>query len=110
VFYGEEGSLVFTSNGYKVFDMAGKTLAEAAVQTDDASHVGNFLTCIRQDQRPNAEIEEGVKSTTLCHLGNIAYRTGRTIKFDPQGKQIVGDREQIALWSREYQPGWEPVV
>ena len=109
-FYGEEGSLVITGSGYKVYDMAGKILAEGAVQTDDAGHIGNFLTCIRDGQRPNAEIEEGVKSTALCHLGNIAYRTGRTVKFDVQAKRIVGDEEQLALWSREYRPGWEPVL
>jgi predicted dehydrogenase len=110
VFYGEEASLVFTGSGYKVYDMAGQQTAQGEVRTDDASHIGNFLTCIREGQRPNAEIEEGVKSTALCHLGNIAYRTGRTVKFDPQAKRIVGDDEQIGLWSREYRPGWEPVV
>jgi predicted dehydrogenase len=110
VFYGEAGSLVIGSGGYKLYDMAGKLMAEAPMQTDDASHIGNFLTCIRDGGRPNAEIEEGVKSTNLCHLGNIAYRTGRTVKFDLNNKRIVGDDEQLALWSREYRPGWEPVV
>ncbi|HET6880167.1 MAG TPA: Gfo/Idh/MocA family oxidoreductase [Pirellulales bacterium] len=110
VFYGEAGSLVIGSSGYKVYDMAGKLMNEAAMHTDDASHIGNFLSCIRAGGRPNAEIEEGVKSTNLCHLGNIAYRTGRTVKFDPKAKRIVGDEEQLALWSREYRPGWEPVV
>ena len=110
VFYGEEGSLVVTGSGYKVYDKDGMVMSESAVQTDDASHIGNFLTSIRDGQRPNAEIEEGVKSTNLCHLGNIAYRTGRTVKFDPQAKRIVGDDEQLALWSREYRPSWEPTV
>jgi hypothetical protein len=76
VFYGEEASLVATSSGYKIYDPAGKQTAEGQIQTDDASHIGNFLNCIRDGRRPNAEIEEGVKSTALCHLGNIAYRTG----------------------------------
>lgn len=110
VFYGEEASLVATGSGYKIYDMSGKQTAEGKIVTDDASHIGNFLTCIREGQRPNAEIEEGVKSTALCHLGNIAYRTGRTVKVDPQAKRILGDDEQLALWSREYRPGWEPVV
>ncbi|MGH7140637.1 MAG: gfo/Idh/MocA family oxidoreductase, partial [Pirellulales bacterium] len=99
-----------TGSGYKIYDMDGKTMSEGAVKTDDASHIGNFLTSVREAGRPNAEIEEGVKSTQLCHLGNIAYRTGRTVRFDPQAKRIVGDEEQLALWGREYRPGWEPVV
>ncbi|HVX12797.1 MAG TPA: Gfo/Idh/MocA family oxidoreductase [Pirellulales bacterium] len=110
VFYGEAGSLVMTGNGYKVYDMSGKVMTDGTVETDDTRHIDNFVSCIREGGRPHAEIEEGVKSTQLCHLGNIAYRTGRTVKFDPTAKQIVGDDEQRGLWSREYRPGWEPVV
>jgi len=65
---------------------------------------------VRSGGRPNADIEEGVKSTTLCHLGNIAYRTGQTIQFDPERRQIVSDDEAARLWTREYRPGWEPKV
>lgn len=110
VFYGEEGSLVVAGRGYKVFDKDGKELASGESGYNDASHTGNFLTSIRTGERLNAEIEEGVKSTTLCHLGNIAYRSGRTVKFDPAERTILGDDEQAALWSREYRKGWEPQV
>ena len=110
VFYGEEGSLVVSGRGYKVFDKDGKELASGEAGYNDASHTGNFLTSIRTGERLAAEIEEGVKSTTLCHLGNIAYRTGRTVNFDPAERTILGDDEQAALWSREYRKGWEPQV
>ena len=110
VFYGEEGSLVITGKGYKVYDKRGTETGSGAAGYSDAGHTGNFLSCIRTGERPNAEIEEGVKSTLLCHLGNIAYRTGRTVNFDPAEKKLVGDEDQMRLWSREYQPGWEPKV
>ncbi len=109
-FYGEEGSLVITGKGYKVYDLRGTETGSGAAGYSDAGHTGNFLSCIRSGERPNAEIEEGVKSTLLCHLGNIAYRTGRTVNFDPAEKKLVGDEDQTRLWSREYQPGWEPKV
>ncbi len=56
-----------------------------------AAHVANFLACIRggQDERPNADIEDGHKSTRLCHLGNIALRLGRTLRFDGKTETAI---------------------
>ena len=59
----------------------------------DVSHIANFLASVRGSEKPNSEIEEGQKSTLLCHLGNISYRTGRTIRFDPAARKILGDPE-----------------
>ncbi|MFH1300732.1 MAG: gfo/Idh/MocA family oxidoreductase, partial [Planctomycetota bacterium] len=58
----------------------------------------------------NAEIEIGHKSTLLCHVGNIAHRTGRTLTCDPTNGHIQNDQAAMALWTREYEPGWEPKV
>ena len=60
--------------------------------------------------RQHAEIEDGQKSTLLCHLGNIAWRTGHTINFDPQSRRILADDTAAALTTRAYRPGWEPKV
>ncbi|HNR31136.1 MAG TPA: CNNM domain-containing protein [Candidatus Hydrogenedentes bacterium] len=49
---------------------------------------------------------EGHKSATLCHLGNIATRLNRSIRFDPGGETIVGDAEAIALMARAYRAPW----
>ena len=76
----------------------------------DVTHVQNFLDAIRGSARLNAEIEEGYRSVLLCHLGNISYRLGRTVRLDSATHQIEGDREAASLWSRQYRPGWEPQV
>ena len=39
-------------------------------------------------------------ASALAHLGNIAYRTGRTINFDPGKEEIIGDAEASALLTR----------
>ena len=109
-FYDQKGSRVMAGNDCKFYDLNGKVVSEVRQPSRDADHFANFLDCLRDGKRPNSDIEDGYKSTLLCHLGNIAYRTGRTVNLDPQTHQITGDREAAAMWSREYRPGWEPKV
>jgi len=73
-------------------------------------HIENFLNCIRDGKTPNSEIEEGQKTSLLCHLANISYRVGRTVQYDAEARQIMGDAEAMKLWGREYRRGWEPVI
>ena len=65
---------------------------------------------IRDGRKLNAAIEDGQKSTVLCHLGNIAWRTGHTINFDPHSRKILADDTASALTMRDYRSGWEPKV
>lgn len=108
-FYGDKGSLTMSGGGsYKIFDLAGKEIDKGTSEGGDRSHFVNFFECIRSSKRPNSDIEEGQKSTLLCHLGNIAYRTGRTLTIDPKTYAILGDKEATAMRSREYRKEWEP--
>ncbi len=109
-FYGEKGSIVIAGNDVEVFDLRGKSVIKIPGKGGDAVHFANFLECIRGGGRPNSDIGDAQKSTLLCHLGNIAYRTGRTIHLDPETRQIVGDDDAGRFWSREYRSGWEPEV
>jgi predicted dehydrogenase len=108
--YGEKGIMTQQGNGYKIFDGAGNQVGQGTGPGGDTVHMGNFLDAVRGKAKPNSEIEVGQTSTMLCHLGNIAYRTGHTIHFDPKARKIVGDKDAEKLWSREYRPGWEPKV
>jgi hypothetical protein len=60
---------------------------------ETAAHVRNFLDCVKSRQDPAAPVEVGHRSATVCHLGNIALRLGRTIKWDPEKEDIVDDDE-----------------
>jgi hypothetical protein len=46
----------------------------------------------------------------LCHLGNIAYRVGHSLRCDAKDGHILDDKAAMALWTREYEKGWEPKV
>ncbi|MEK7684158.1 MAG: Gfo/Idh/MocA family oxidoreductase [Verrucomicrobiota bacterium] len=109
-FYGKTGSLVIAGSTGRFYDLNGKLTRELKGRGGDLEHFSNFLDGIRQGKPISSEIEEGVKSTLLCHLGNIAYRTGRTLNLDPQTRKIAGDKEAMAHWNREYRSGWEPKV
>ncbi|MGB9687651.1 Gfo/Idh/MocA family protein [Thermogutta sp.] len=56
-------------------------------------HLLNWLECIKTREKPVAHEEIGHRSTTLCHLGNIARWVGRTLKWDPVNERFVGDDE-----------------
>ncbi len=112
-FHGEKGSMVMGDNGYTLYDEKNKEIAKDPGQGDGmAAHVANFLACIRggSDERPNADIEEGHKSTLLCHLGNIATRTSSVLTCDPKTGHILDNERAASMWKREYRPGWEPKV
>ena len=130
VFHGEGGSVILGSgNAYTIYDneRQPKVIKEVKENnTDksqpnqrnmvgpgawfDAPHAHNFLQAIREGEKLKSEIEGGHKSTLLCQLGNIAYRTGRALNIDQRNGHITGDVEAMKLWSREYEPGWEIVI
>jgi len=109
-FHGDAGTLLLADNGYKIYDLQNKETGAFAGKGSDTEHIANFLDCIRSGARPNADIEDGHRSTLLCHLGNIAHRVNRVLTVDSKSGHIQGDEQAMQLWSREYQPGWEPKV
>jgi hypothetical protein len=108
--FGETGSVGVRGNGYTLYDERGREVQRGTGEGRESQHFRNFLDAVRGNGRLNAEIEEGYKSTLLCHLGNIAHRTGRSLTCDPRNGHIQNDSEAMRLWTREYAPGWEPRV
>lgn len=112
-FYGEKGTLaVDGGSNYTIYDERDREKEKVTGPRGDEEHIADFVSAIQNDKPLdlNAEIAEGHKSTLLCHLGNIAHRTGRTLHCNSSNGHILNDKEATALWSREYEPGWEPKV
>ncbi|MGH9340511.1 MAG: Gfo/Idh/MocA family protein [Acidobacteriota bacterium] len=68
------------------------------------AHFQNFIDSLRsrKSQDLRSGIEEGHLSTTICHLGNISYRVGRSVEFDSKAERFVGDPEADKLLARTY--------
>ena len=103
--HGDKGTMLFSGDAWTV--RGGDGAAEKPKGDMMAEHARNFLDCIKTGKTPNADIEEGHKSTRLCHLGNIAYRTGRTLHFDANTETFPNDPEANKLLGREYRKGFE---
>jgi hypothetical protein len=73
---------------------------------ESRDHAGNWLSCIRTRQKPVADVEIGARSVTVCHLGNIAYWLGRSIKWDPAREEIIGDEEAARWLDRPKRAPW----
>jgi len=104
-FYGTDAALVADDDeGWTVYDKRGK--AAEHVKPSGGSHEKNFLECMKSRKRPNADVELGRLSTTICHLGNIVTRLGRDVKFDPKTETFGDDREANAYLTKEYREGY----
>jgi predicted dehydrogenase len=69
-------------------------------------HMKDLLANIASRGKPVADIEQGFISTASCILANLSMQTGRTITWDPQKMQAVGDAEMNKLLRRPYRKPW----
>ncbi|NJN25940.1 MAG: Gfo/Idh/MocA family oxidoreductase [Cyclobacteriaceae bacterium] len=121
IIYGSEGTVFVDRGGYKLYDLKGKLIREKKGSGDEGGttlgggggmttlHAINFFETIRGKQKLTSPIEQGVVSQNLTHYANIASRIGKGFDVDVKTGRIF-DRDAMALWSREYEPGWEPKI
>ncbi|MBC7720739.1 MAG: Gfo/Idh/MocA family oxidoreductase [Pedobacter sp.] len=123
IIYGTKGWLLNKGGGdYKIYDLSNKLIKESKPDTAPAAdvtntvsstgdkdivHFSNFIESIRGNATPNAPILEGHKSVILCHLANIAQRTGSTLHTDPTNGHIKDNKAAMHLWKREYNKAFE---
>jgi predicted dehydrogenase len=108
IFYGSNGYLAI--DGYDAYKTWLTNQAEPGPSGKaSGDHFANFIDCIRSRRAEDihSPIEEAHMSTTLVHLANASYRLGRTLRFDPEREQVVGDDEANRLLRGTYR---EPYV
>ena len=69
----------------KELEQEADAAARAAVNknTGNEGNVQNFLDCVRSRRKPNADVDIGCRTVTVCHLGNICYWLQRPLKWNP---------------------------
>ena len=74
---------------------------------ENTPHIRNFLQCIRSRKRPNADVEIAHRSTSVCHLINIARECNRTLQWDPKAETFPHDAEANGKLERVRRKGYE---
>ncbi len=73
---------------------------------ESPGHHQDWLNCVRRRRRPICDVAIGASSVTVCHLGNIAWWLGRTIRWDPDQKEIIGDPAASRWLDRPKRAPW----
>jgi hypothetical protein len=103
--FGEKGVMFFErqGGGWQVFDESEKVIAQSNDHHPHIAHLENFFECLQSRKRPNADIEEGHRSTIVCQIANISYRLdGRRLQWDGKKEQFIGDKEANGYLKRTY--------
>ena len=73
---------------------------------ESRNHYVDWLDAIRKRSKPICDIETGCRSVSVCHLGNIAYKLGRPLKWNPEDEALIGDAGASRLLSRPMRSPW----
>ncbi len=106
-FHGSDGTLFVDRGGWQITHENSKEPLEThGGSQQNEPHVRNFLDCVKSRERPHSDVEITHRSTSACHLSNIAYWTGRKIHWDGAKEIIVGDKDASKHLHRETHKPW----
>lgn len=103
IFYGTEGYMVVDGyNKYQTF--LGRDRKPGPSGDAGGNHYSNFIEAVRTRDNAilNGPVETAHLSSGLAHLGNIAFRLGRVLHFDPIAERFKGDEEANRMLTRDY--------
>ena len=108
---GTEGTIILNDGGYEIITERKQANLDSAKKPGSGdprpAHVRNFLECVKSRQRPVLNLDVAHHVSTVAHLGNIAYRTGRKINWDATNEKVLGDPEADKLVGVGYREPWK---
>lgn len=116
-FYGDKGTLhIGWKDGWTFYPADGKNPVshgdnQLQEPEGDGHNIGalwaDFIDAIDKGRAPVADIESAHRSSCLPLLGMISWRTGRSLQWDADKEQIIGDPEASKLLRRDYRGPWQ---
>jgi hypothetical protein len=109
-FHGLNGTLFANYGKYEVVpegDLLKDLAAPAPTIPPSPGHEREWLDCVKSRQEPSCSVNYHYKIDLALTLANLAYRLGRSIRFDPVKEQIVGDPEAAKLAVPTYRAPWK---
>ncbi len=117
-YHGTDGTMFLDRGGFQVYPEKRHYGSNEAARTPDMKmeevnnshfdHVRNFLDCVKSRQRPLSDIEIGHRSTSVCLLGNVAYRSKERLVWDVANERLIqGSAKAKELLGREYRAPWK---
>ncbi|MBN1466191.1 Gfo/Idh/MocA family oxidoreductase [candidate division KSB1 bacterium] len=117
-FYGANASLFVDRGGYRIMPQEGGRFDRKALpdglplkfnsnDSGNDAHAANFIDCIKTRQLPISDIEIGHRSTSICLLGNIAYRIAARLEWDAEKEVVLNNDQANALLSYDYRAPWK---
>jgi hypothetical protein len=106
---GSDGWVLVSRGG---IDASPKSLLQETFGSDEIRlpvsnhHKRNFLECVKNRLQTVSPIEAAVRADTICHLDDIAIRTGRKLRWDPTQEQFLDDETANRLLSRPMRGPW----
>lgn len=103
IFYGDKGYMVI--KGYDTYETyLGEKRTPGPTRKAGGDHFKNFVDAVRANDKSiqNAPVETGHLSSALAHLGNIAYRVGEVLTFDPVAEKFIGNEDANRMLTRDY--------
>ena len=114
-FYGEKGTLhMGWLNGWTFYPVDSR---QSVIHEDPQLHKpddqnikelwADFLQAIQSGRRPVSDVELVHLSTNVALLGMLSLKLGRSIAWDGEKEEVLGDAEANKLLRREYRKPWQ---
>jgi predicted dehydrogenase len=112
-FIGNDGTVVVDRGKWEVIpEVENRQFKTPAIPTQPGQRTGvdphavNFVECIKTRGTPTASVATAANTAIVAHMGNIAYKVGRKVRWDAARQQFAGDAEANRLITPRYRAPW----